>query len=219
MKKVLVLISFVLALPICAFAGTSESNSTAVKHLIGIGMEPLKAQEIADLASGFAQQSTSILPDTDATYNLGSSTKSWSYLYVGNLQFTVASPKILPGATLLDFRNNANNADNLIIKDAGEVDVSRGDLLLKLSGNTVGITETTPSSACRGVSTPNGTTNVAVSTTCATTGARIFYEREGAVANMGQISTTVAANGTGFSFASTGASDTLASSVIWFIEH
>lgn len=43
---------------------------------------------------------------------------------------TTASPQILGGATDLHFRNNANNADNLIITDAGNVSISRGSLLV-----------------------------------------------------------------------------------------
>ena len=92
-----------------------------------------------------------------------------------------------------------------------------GSILFGTTGSTISIQEGTPASACMGAATPNGNTPVAVSTTCATTGARVFYARAGAITNMGTISTTTAPSGSGFSFASTGASDTLASSVIWFI--
>jgi hypothetical protein len=37
----------------------------------------------------------------------------------GNLKFGAASAKIIPGATNLSFRNNADSADNLLITDAG----------------------------------------------------------------------------------------------------
>lgn len=92
-----------------------------------------------------------------------------------------------------------------------------GGLIFAGSGDTVSVQEATAASACMGVATPNGTTPVAVSTTCATTGARVFFTRVGAVTNMGTISTTTAPSGSGFSFASTGASDTLASSVVYLI--
>lgn len=92
-----------------------------------------------------------------------------------------------------------------------------GDLLLFISGTTISMQEATPTTACMGVATPNGTTPVAVTTSCAYTNARIFYSRLGAVTNMGTVSTTTAPNGTAFSFASTSALDTLAGSVIWFI--
>lgn len=90
-------------------------------------------------------------------------------------------------------------------------------LILGTTGGAITMTETTPASACRGVATPNGNTNVAVTTSCAVSGSRVFYTRVGAVTNMASISTTVAPSGTGFSFASTGATDTLASSVVWLI--
>lgn len=92
-----------------------------------------------------------------------------------------------------------------------------GSILFGTTGSTISIQEGTPASACMGAATPNGNTPVAVSTTCATAGSRVFYTRAGAITNMGTVSTTTAPSGSGFSFASTGASDTLASSVIWFI--
>ncbi len=39
----------------------------------------------------------------------------------GNISLTAASTKILPGATPLSFRNNADSADNLLIVDAGDI--------------------------------------------------------------------------------------------------
>lgn len=92
-----------------------------------------------------------------------------------------------------------------------------GNISLSKSGTTVAVQEATGATACMGAATPNGTTPVAVSTTCAASGARVFYSRAGAITDMGVISTTTAPSGTGFSFASTGASDTLPSSVIYLI--
>lgn len=91
------------------------------------------------------------------------------------------------------------------------------EVALPLSGGTISLQEGTAASACMGAATPNGNNAVAVSTTCALTGARVFYSRAGAITNMGTITTTTAPSGTGFSFASTGASDATASSVIWMI--
>jgi len=85
------------------------------------------------------------------------------------------------------------------------------------TGSTISLQEGTPASACMGAATPNGTTNVVVTTSCATTGSRIFYSHTGAVANLGNLSTTVAPNGTSFSFASSNASDNVASSAIWMV--
>lgn len=105
------------------------------------------------------------------------------------------------------------SADGRLVSSASD----GGDIVLSGSGQTLHLQEATASTACMGTATPNGTTPVSVTTSCAVTGSRVFYSRAGAVTNMGTITTTTAANGTSFSFASTGASDTLASSVIWLI--
>jgi len=104
-------------------------------------------------------------------------------------------------------------ADGRIVSNA----TNGGDLVFGGTGDTISVQEATPGSACMGVATPNGTTPVAVSTTCAVTGARVFFSRVGAITNMGTISVTTAPGGSGFSIASTGASDTLASSVVYLI--
>lgn len=92
-----------------------------------------------------------------------------------------------------------------------------GDIVFGRSGRTISVQEATASTACMGAATPNGTTPVTVTTSCAVTGSRVFFARAGAVTNMGTITTTTAPNNTSFAFASTGASDTLASSVIYLI--
>lgn len=97
------------------------------------------------------------------------------------------------------------------------VDAPTGDVSLPKSGSTIALQEATPSTACMGTATPNGTTNVTVTTSCAVTGSRVFFSRTGAVTNMASISVTTAPNNTSFQFASTGASDTLAGSVVWMI--
>lgn len=49
-----------------------------------------------------------------------------------------------------------------------------GHLTFDTSGKTIKIPDNTTASACMGTATANGTTAVTVSTTCASTGARIF---------------------------------------------
>lgn len=128
----------------------------------------------------------------------------------------------MPGAIV--FGTSADGAvsplERLRIKTNGDILVNGtngGDLILGKTGSALSVQEATAASACMGVSTPNGNTPVAVSTTCATSGARVFFTRVGAITNMGVITTTTAPSGTGFSYASTGASDTLASSVVYLI--
>lgn len=182
----------------------------------------------------------------------------------GDIVFSKAAARIIPGATSLTFRNNANSTDNLAVADNGVVTfrskiawnasearlvggttgfgvtnnseaaynllitdaglttlrntltLSSGNVIMSQSGATISIQENTASTACLGVVTPNGTTPVAVTTSCATSGARVIYSRNGAITNVGTVTTTTAPSGTGFSFASTNASDTT-TSVVWFI--
>lgn len=62
----------------------------------------------------------SLIPSADNTYDLGSASKQWRTAYLGtNLVFGAASAKIIPGATSLLVRNNADNATNLSLTDAG----------------------------------------------------------------------------------------------------
>lgn len=56
----------------------------------------------------------------------------------GNLTFSAASAKIIPGATSLLFRNNADSATNLSIADAGLVTVGVGNLTLTAGNLTFG---------------------------------------------------------------------------------
>ncbi len=121
----------------------------------------------------------------------------------------------------VEIGTGANSADSIYFNEGasgtqtGVIDSS--GFRLPASGTTISIQEATGSTACMGLATPNGTTPVTVTTSCAATGSRVFYARAGAVTNMGTISTTTSGNGTSFTFASTGASDTLASSVVWWI--
>jgi hypothetical protein len=92
-----------------------------------------------------------------------------------------------------------------------------GGLIFSGSGDTISVQEATGATACMGVATPNGNTNVTVTTSCAVSGARVFYSRLGAITNMGTITTTTAPAGANFTFASTGATDTTAGSVVWLI--
>lgn len=58
---------------------------------------------------------------------------------------------------------------------SGDVVVTRGDLSIVTTGKTIEYETGTAASACMGTSTFNGTTAVTVSTTCATTGSKIFF--------------------------------------------
>lgn len=96
-------------------------------------------------------------------------------------------------------------------------DTGGGSILLVKSGTTLGITETTPATACMGTSTPNGATPVTVTTSCAVTNARVFFTRVGATpSTKGVLTVTSAPNGTNFQYTGI-AGDTEAGSVVWWI--
>lgn len=125
---------------------------------------------------------SSLLPDADNTLDLGSATFQWANLYLGtDLVFGAASAKIIPGATSLLLRNNADDATNLGITDAGVATVRAG--LVVTSGNAVltsgDLTVTSgtlnvPAAANLGLVAENGA-NTACDTTC-TQGCIIGYD-------------------------------------------
>ena len=82
-----------------------------------------------------------------------------------------------------------------------------GQINLSKAGTTLAIQEGTAGSACSGTLTANGATPVVVSTTCASTGARIFTQRTSA--ETGAVNVWISALTNGTSFAVTGeAADT-----------
>lgn len=74
--------------------------------------------------------------------------------------------------------------DGKVKTDALEVDVS--DITATASGVTLALQEATAGAKCMGTATANGTTAVTVSTTCATTGSRIFLTRSSAPSGTAQ---------------------------------
>lgn len=67
---------------------------------------------------------STVLPTSDNGLDLGSAAKSWRTLYIDtSIVLGAAASKIVPGATSFAIRNNADNANNLIITDAGAMTV------------------------------------------------------------------------------------------------
>jgi hypothetical protein len=133
----------------------------------------------------------------------------------GRINYGAAASRIVPGATSFAVRNNVNNADNLLITDAGLV-TPRSDVALSNTGTTIAIQEATAGSACSGTLTATGATPVVVSTTCATTGSRIFLQRTSSETGTVNAWRSALSNGVSFSVTSeaadTGAYD-------WLIVH
>ena len=74
----------------------------------------------------------------------------------GNLSLTAAASKIIPGATSLSLRNNADSADNLSITDAG-LATFRGAIVPSNDLYTVAKTDYFSTSTKAGWSSPSGT--------------------------------------------------------------
>jgi hypothetical protein len=91
------------------------------------------------------------------------------------------------------------------------------DLALQ-PGKTLSIQEATAASACSGTLTCNGSTDVTVSTTCATTGSRIFLQRSSADTDgVGQMYVKSISNGVSFTVNCVTVADT--STMNWLIIH
>lgn len=65
---------------------------------------------------------THILFSADNTYDIGDATHAVRTIYIDtSIVLGAAASKIIPGATSFSVRNNADNADNLLISNAGAV--------------------------------------------------------------------------------------------------
>lgn len=220
MKRVL------LALLALGFVGNAQAQTSCAARLVA----PFTPAEATKLCQEFSSAiGQSLIPSATNSFDLGSSTRTWRDLWLGGRvavnmaqagQFAIQTAfnnrvlLILRGASGMATNHlETQNSTGTVLSAINQA----GELVLNQSGQTIHVQEAAPASACMGVATPNGNTAVTVTTSCAVSGARVFYTRVGAVTNMGTISTTTAPNGTSFQFASTGASDTLASSVVWLI--
>ena len=137
----------------------------------------------------------------------------------------LASVDTTPGASDMPGRLNfqvtpdgsSSLADTLILYN-NKIAEFYGTVTLPTSGTTIHIQEATPSTACMGAATPNGTTAVTVTTSCAVAGSRVFLSRNGGtVANIGVPTVTSSPNGTNFQIKNTNATETDALSVVWWI--
>lgn len=135
----------------------------------------------------------------------------------GRLDFANAASTIKAGATSIQFNNNANSVANLKINDAGDVHLGAAkDLTFDVGLATISLQEATAGTACSGTLTANGATPVVTSTTCATTGSRIFLQRTSA--ETGTVNCWISAISNGVSFSVTSeAADT--GTYNWVIFH
>lgn len=88
---------------------------------------------------------------------------------------------------------------------AGDVRITGGDLSILTTGKTIELETGTAASACAGSATATGTTAVTVSTTCATTGSKIFLTRSSAPSGTAICWQTNIVNGVSFDLDCSGA--------------
>ena len=160
---------------------------------------------------------TGIYPSVDgdnSLSNLGTSTKGWKNVYISDAindaQLFVSSGLYVsaPTGQSLFFREAST--------DRWSIRATSGDLAASASGSTIAIQEATAGSACSGTLTLNATTPVVTSTTCATTGSRIFLTRTSAESTALNPYVSAISNGVSFSVTSE-AGDT--GTMNWFIIH
>jgi hypothetical protein len=177
-------------------------------------------------AQTFTVSSSTLDADDDSVMKLSGGggtavdgTRGGSLVLYGNEAAGVpGNADIILGGAAANFRViGASGGLALIdLEDNGDVMTVAAEVALSVSGKTLAIQEATAGSACSGTLTANGATPVVTSTTCATTGSRIFTQRTSA--ETGAVNVWISAISTGVSFSVTGeAADT--GTYNWFIIH
>lgn len=248
MKKILIILF------ICISFVTNAFGQAVANNLVGLGMSSELATYISTIIPGGAvltnnsylksrnaansadisilkvdaTDDTVLNADTGDTIKLSVAGTAEATLNDDSLTFSGASFEFIPGATSLLFRNNADNATNLSITDAGavtsragitattgDVTSTAGDIVASTSGGTLRLQEATAGAKCMGTLTLTAATPVVTATTCAKTASRIFLTRTSIDADTtGDMAVTAISDGVSFSVTSE-ASDT--GTVNWFI--
>lgn len=147
--------------------------------------------------------SAGFLPATDgdnATANLGSSTAGFKNFYMTDA--TNDASMIVSNGLYINYPTG----QSLIFREGSTskwtMTATSGDLAASSSGTTVALQEATAGAACMGSLTCNGASDVVTSTTCATTGSRIFLTRTSLDADTtGDYYVKSISNGTSFTVA------------------
>lgn len=166
--------------------------------------------DVVPLADGVVDLGTSSLEfedlHIDGTANIDTLAAS-AVTVTGDLTMATAASQIVPGATSFAIRTTADDADNLIITDAG-LATFIDHIDLTTSGKTLVLEDGTASTSCIGTVTANGTTEVPVSTTCAQTGDYIFFSANAADVNTANCWAHQISDGVDFDFDCDAASTT-----------
>lgn len=127
-----------------------------------------------------------------------------SYIYLAGADVGGANLGDAQVAASDDFyiSTGVSGAIRLTINESGLWTVGAGDIGFGTSGNTIALQEATAGAACSGTLTFNGATPVVTSTTCATTGSRIFFTRTSAESTALNPYVSAISNGVSFSVTS-----------------
>lgn len=142
-----------------AFATPSDAD-----QLIALGMNPAIARKLVQVVNTLASPFTN---NTYVTFRNAGNSANISVLKVDGTDDTVLN------ADTGDVIKLAVAGSTVTTVDSSGISTS-GELIANTSGKTVALQEATSGSKCMGSGTHNGTTAVTVSTSCATTGSRIF---------------------------------------------
>lgn len=205
MKKILLSI-FAILLLVSGTAEAQYTRSQATNRLVSLGMHDQLAKEVAGLASGLG-----VIPNN--TYLRVRNAAGTANLSV--LKSDASDNTVLNAGTGKTVSLAVNSVNELTAASTG-VTVAAGDVNMNTSGQTLAIQEATAANACSGSVTANGTTPVATSTTCWTTGSRVFLTKTSTSAVNGSCYISATSNGVSFTITCL-ATDT--GTYNWFIIH
>lgn len=202
------------SLILCGGGGTASTRGSCITIP---GEEVSGGSDITYNAGTSDTHIFNIAGTTALTVASGQATVVGDVSLSNNLVFTGTSKKIVAGPTSLLIRNAADSVSNVTIADGGTVTLgAAADLVHSVGLSTMALQEAVAGTACMGTLTANGATPVVTSTTCATTGSRIFLSRTSA--ETGVVTAWVSAISNGVSFSITGeAGDT--GTYNWIIFH
>lgn len=152
LKALFVTTSFAVVMFTVAIASALNSAD----GLMGLGMKPELANYITTKLAQVNSSGNLVLPVA--------SSKKLSVTVAGTEKASVSSSGLITGAAGFT-------------ATTGDITATTGEFIASASGKTLALQEATAGAKCMGSLTCNGASDVVTSTTCATTGSRIFLTR------------------------------------------
>lgn len=223
MKKILVTLAAVLLFTGTANAQT-ETRAQATNSLMAFGMSAQLATKVAGLATGLGIVGSTLTPSGAGTIDIGTVALPFKIIYAGDATRVV----YMGDDNSVGFMGTQSNVNLALLTNAltrwtvstsgafANDATSGGDVSFAKGGTTIAVQEAVAGTACSGTLTANGATPVVTSTSCATTGSRIFLNRTSAETGTVSAWRSALSNGVSFSVTSE-AADT--GSYDWLIVH